>query len=64
MRVGKLDYRISNELSRTVPSDFSTAIDIENLCAISWAFLGQSALASGVDRRMLEQNQGVRAIAS
>jgi hypothetical protein len=42
-----------------MPSDLSTAIDIEHLCAISWTLFIEGALSCGIYRRVFEKNQGV-----
>jgi hypothetical protein len=46
--------RVSNQLTRTVPSDLAATVNVNYWSAISWPFKSFGATASGINRRMLE----------
>jgi hypothetical protein len=59
MRISQSDNWISNELSWSVPGNFSASIYIENLCTISGALLTEGSLSGGIYRRVFQQDQGI-----
>ena len=58
-RLGQLDDRVADELAGTVPGDLAAAVDIDDRCAVDRPLEVERALAGGVDRRVLEQQNGV-----
>ena len=59
-RVGQPQDRVADELARAVPGDLAAAVDVDDRGAVDRALPRLGALAGGVDRRVLEQQDGVR----
>ncbi len=59
------DYGVADELSRPVPGDLPTAVDVDHRRAgiAHWAVEGACALARGIDGLMLEQQAGIGDVA-
>ena len=59
---GQLDDGIAHELARTVPGDLAAAVDVDDRCAVDRPLEVECAFARGVDRRVLEEQLGVRCL--
>ena len=59
----KLDDRVAHELTRTVPGDLATPIDINHGGAVTWTLDLEGAPTSGIDRLMLEKKKRIWAFA-
>ncbi len=60
-RLGQPDDRVADQLTGAVPGDLAAAVGVDDRRAVDRALVGFGALARGVDRRVLEQQQGVGA---
>jgi hypothetical protein len=61
-RLDQLEDRVADQLAGTVPGDLAAAVDVDDRgAAAARAFLVEGAPAAGVDRRVFEQQEGVRA---
>ena len=59
-RFGQPHDRVAHKLTRPVPGDLASPIDVDHRRAVQGAFLGLGALACGVDAGVLQQQDGVR----
>ena len=57
--VGQSHDRVADELPRAVPGDLAAAIDINDRGAVKGALKWFGAAAGGVDRLVLEEEDGV-----
>jgi hypothetical protein len=57
--VRKFHDWVANQLTWTVPSNLSAAVNVNNLCAVVWSFGILGALAGGVNTLMLKQNASI-----
>ena len=62
-RVGQRDDRVADQLAGAVPGDLPAAVDVDHRGAVDRPLVRLGALAGGVDRRVLQQQQGVRPLA-
>ena len=60
--VRQLQDRVADQLARAVPGDLAAAVDVDDRGAVERPLVGLGALARGVDRRVLEQQDGVRTV--
>jgi acetoacetyl-CoA synthetase len=58
--LGQPDDRVAHELTRPVPGDLASPIDVDHRRAIEGAFLRLGALARCVDAGVLQEQHGVR----
>jgi hypothetical protein len=57
--VWKFHDWVANQLTWTVPSNLSAAVNVNNFCAVVWSFGILGALAGGVNTLMLKQNASI-----
>ena len=58
-RIRQPDDRVPGDLARTVPGDLAATVDIDDRRAVERPLVRLGALACGVDRRVLQQDQRV-----
>ena len=63
-RRGQPHDRVAGDLAGTVPGDLAAAVDVDDGRAVGRPLLGLGALAGGVDRGVLEQEDGVGLLAA
>jgi hypothetical protein len=57
--IGKAHNWIAHQLAWTMPSDLSTAINIDHRGAVDWSLIYLRAFSSGIDRWVFKQNEGI-----
>ncbi|CAB4969866.1 unannotated protein [freshwater metagenome] len=62
-RVGQPHNRVADELTRTVPGDLAAPVDVDDGGSVEGPLMRLGAPAGRVDRRVLEEEDGVRDLA-